>query len=95
MWDKEALATEEFAEPEKQMQLFPNPAQSQVRLSWSEACDGTIRIIGTDGKAVKSTSFTHADGLELSIADLAQGCYTVMRLNKDGAVLETKKLIVK
>lgn len=95
VWDKEALATEEFAEPEKQMQLFPNPAQSQVRLSWSEACDGTIRIIGTDGKAVKSTSFTHADGLELSIADLAQGCYTVMRLNKDGAVLETKKLIVK
>ena len=95
VWDKEALATEEFAEPEKQMQLFPNPAQNQVRLSWSEACDGTIRIIGTDGKAVKSTSFTHADGLELSIADLAQGCYTVMRLNKDGAVLETKKLIVK
>ena len=95
VWDKEALATEEFAEPVKQMQLFPNPAKSQVRLSWSEACDGTIRIIGTDGKAVKSTSFTHADGLELSIADLAQGCYTVMRLNKDGAVLETKKLIVK
>ena len=95
VWDKEALATEEFAEPEKQMQLFPNPAQSQVRLSWSEACDGTIRIIGTDGKAVKSTSFAHADSLELSIADLAQGCYTVMRLNKDGAVLETKKLIVK
>ena len=95
VWDKEALATEEFAEPEKQMQLFPNPAKSQVRLSWSKACDGTIRIIGTDGKAVKSTSFTHADGLELSIADLAQGCYTVMRLNKDGAVLETKKLIVK
>ena len=95
VWDKEALATEEFAEPEKQMQLFPNPAQNQVRLSWSEACDGTVRIIGTDGKAVKSTSFTHADGLELSIADLAQGCYTVMRLNKDGAVLETKKLIVK
>ena len=95
VWDKEALATEEFAEPEKQMQLFPNPAQSQVRLSWSEACDGIIRIIGTDGKAVKSTSFAHADSLELSIADLAQGCYTVMRLNKDGAVLETKKLIVK
>ena len=95
VWDKEALATEEFAEPEKQMQLFPNPAKSQVRLSWSKACDGIIRIIGTDGKAVKSTSFTHADGLELSIADLAQGCYTVMRLNKDGAVLETKKLIVK
>ena len=94
-WDKEALGTEEHAEPEKHMQLFPNPTKSRVRMSWSDVCDGAIRVIGVDGKEQKSAPFTQTDSLELSTADLAQGCYTVMRVNKDGAVMETKKLIVK
>ena len=95
VWDKEALSAEEYAEPEKQMQLFPNPAKGQVRLSWNGVCDGTIRIVGVDGKEVKRVVFTQTNGLELSTEDIAQGCYTVTRLNSDGAVMETKKLIVK
>ena len=95
VWDKEALGAEEYAEPEKHMQLFPNPSKGRVRMSWSEVCDGTIRIVGMDGKERKNFPFVQADSLELSTADLAQGCYTVMRLSKDGAVVETKKLIVK
>ena len=94
-WDKEALSIEEYAEPEKHMHLFPNPAKSQVRMSWNDICDGSIRIIGMDGKEYKSLPFVQTDSLELLTADLAQGCYTVMRLSKDGAVMETKKLIVK
>ena len=95
VWDKEALSADEYAEPEKQMQLFPNPAKSQVRMSWNNVCDGTIRIIGVEGKEVKSIVFTQADSLELSTADMAPGYYTVMRLNEDGVLMETKKLIVK
>ena len=95
VWDKEALATEEYAEPEKQMQLFPNPTKDRVRMTWSDVCDGAIRIISLDGKELKNVAFTQTDGLELSTEELAQGCYTVMRLNKDGMLLETKKLIVK
>ena len=95
VWDKEALATEEYAEPEKQMQLFPNPAKGQVRLRWNGICDGGVRIVGIDGKEVKNIVFTQTDDLVFSTEDLAQGCYTVMRLNRDGAVLETKKLIIK
>lgn len=95
VWDKEALAAEELIEPEKPMQLFPNPAKGSVRLRWDGVCDGAIRIIGVDGKAVKSTFFTQADSLEFSTEDMAQGYYTVVRLNKDGAVMEIRKLIVK
>ena len=95
VWDKEALGAEEYAEPENHMQLFPNPSKGRVRMSWSEMCDGAIRIVGMDGKEQKNLPFVQADSLELSTADLAQGCYTVMRLGKDGAVMETKKLIVK
>ena len=95
VWDKEALSAEEYTEPEKHMQLFPNPSKEQVRMTWSNVCDGAIRIVSMDGKELKSLSFTQADSLELSTADLAQGCYTVMRVSKDGAVMEIKKLIVK
>lgn len=95
VWDKEALATEEYAEPEKHMQLYPNPAKSSVRMRWSDVCDGAICFIGMDGKEMKNVPFMQSDSVELSITDLAKGCYTVVRLNKDGAVVESKKLIVK
>ena len=94
-WDKEALGTEEYSEPEKHMQLFPNPTKGQVRMSWGNLCDGSIRILGMDGKEQVCVPFVQTDSLELSTADMAQGCYTVMRLNRDGTVLETRKLIVK
>ena len=94
-WDKEALSAKEYAEPENQMQLFPNPAKGQVRMSWNGVCDGIIRIVGLEGREVKSAVFTHADSLELSTADLAEGCYVVMRLDNEGSVMETKRLIVK
>ena len=95
VWDKEALGEAEYVEPEKQMQLFPNPAKSQVRVGWNGVCDGAIRVSGIDGKELKHIAFSHADSIELSTDDLAQGYYTVARLNKDGAVMETRKLIVK
>ena len=95
VWDKEALGEAEYVEPEKQMQLFPNPAKGQVRIGWNGVCDGVIRVVGIDGKELKRIAFLHADSIELSTDDLAQGYYTVARLNKDGAVMETRKLIVK
>ena len=94
-WDKEALGTKEYAESEKHMQLFPNPAKGQVHISWDKLCDGVIRILGIDGKEIKSMAFTQADGLELSTEGLTQGCYTVMRLDKEGKPMETKRLIIK
>lgn len=95
VWDKEALDAAELVEPEKQMQLFPNPAKGQVRIGWNGVCDGVIRVSGIDGKELKCLAFTQTDSMELSIDDLAQGYYTVARLNRDGAVMETRKLIVK
>ena len=95
VWDKEALGTEEYAEPEKQMQLFPNPSKDRVRMTWSGICDGVIRVLSLDGKEVRNATFIQTDNLELSTEGLAKGCYTVVRLNQDGRVMETKKLMVK
>ena len=95
VWDKEALDLEEFANPEKKVQLYPNPAEGQVRMSWNGIFDGQIRVISVEGKELKRMSFSQTESVEFSTEDLPQGCYTVMCLDKEGKVILTEKLIVK
>ena len=95
VWDKETLAEEEYYAPNRRMQVFPNPAEGQVRLSWDEIADGEIRIIGIDGKELKRIVYSQTEGVEIAIEGLPQGCYTIMRLGKGGEVFATEKLIIK
>ena len=95
VWDKEALGEEEYFMPERRMQVYPNPAEGRVNVSWGEATDGQIRIISTDGKELRRIEFTQANGIEIATEGLPHGCYTVLRLGKDGNLLNTEKLIIK
>lgn len=95
VWDKEALATEEYFTPEHRMQVYPNPAEGRVNVSWDEATDGQIRIVSQEGKELRNIAFSHADHLSLSTDNLPKGCCTVLRLNKEGEVINTEKLIIK
>ena len=95
VWDKEALGEEEHLVPEQRMQVFPNPAKGRVNVSWGEAADGQIRIVSTDGKELKSIGFAQTDGIGFSTEDLPKGWCSVVRLDKDGRVLATEKLIIK
>ena len=94
-WDKEALGQEEFVVPEKKVQIYPNPSDGHVRMSWNGAFDGQIRIVGMDGKELKRMNFLQAEHVEFSILDLPKGCHSVMCLDKNGTVLSVEKLIVK
>ena len=95
VWDKEALGEEEYYMPEKRMQVFPNPAEGRVNLKWGEACDGQIRILSPDGKELRNIAFSHTEGIDLNTEGLPKGCCTVMRLNKEGEVMNIEKLIIK
>ena len=94
-WDKESLGMAEIEAVEKKMQLYPNPAQGLVHLSWNGTFNGYICVIGADGKELKRMSFSQAEGVDFSTGDLPKGCHTVMCLDKDGNVLTSEKLIVK
>lgn len=94
-WDKEALSVEEAMATENKIQLYPNPAQGQVRVSWKGATDGQIRIVGVDGKELKRIGFSQAESVDFSTSDLPKGCHTVMCLDKEGRVVSVEKLIVK
>ena len=94
-WDKESLSVEEAMATENKIQLYPNPAQGQVRVSWKGATDGQIRIVGVDGKELKRIGFSQAESVDFSTSDLPKGCHTVMCLDKEGRVISAEKLIVK
>ena len=95
VWDKEALGEEEYYVPENRMQVFPNPAEGRVYLSWGEVSEGQIRILSSDGKELRNMAFSHTEGIDLNTEGLPKGCYTVVRLNKEGLVMHIEKLIIK
>ena len=95
VWDKEALGEEELMMPEQRMQVFPNPAQGNVNISWGESANGQIRIANADGKELKNIRFSQTDHVSLPIGDLPQGCFTVTRLDEVGKVVNVEKLIIK
>ena len=95
VWDKEALGEEEYVVPERRMQVFPNPAEGRVHLSWGELTDGQIRILSPEGKALRSVAFNHAEGIDLYTDGLPKGCCTVVRQDKEGRMINIEKLIIK
>ena len=95
VWDKEALGEEEYVVPERRMQVFPNPANGRVHLSWGELTDGQIRILSPEGKELRSVAFNHAEGIDLYTDGLPKGCCTVIRQDKEGRMINIEKLIIK
>jgi aminopeptidase N len=94
-WDKGALGEEEHFVPQQRMQVYPNPAEGRINVSWGDATDGQIRIVSPDGKELESISFNDADHVCLLTDGLPKGYCTVLRLDKDGKVLNVEKLIIK
>ena len=95
VWDKEALGTEEFIVPEHRMQVFPNPANKQVTVTWNGLADGKIVLCDLNGKVLRQVGFAQKEQVSFSVDNLAQGCYFVERQDASGMIIERKKLIVK
>ena len=95
VWDKEALGIEEHNETDLALQMYPNPTEDLIRIHWDEPADGVIRILSLDGKELRRAIFRQAEGVSLSTEGLPKGYCTVVRINKAGEVVDTKKLIIK
>lgn len=94
-WDKEALGEEEHFESNQRMQVYPNPAEGRINVSWGDATDGQIRVVSPDGKELESICFSDVDHVCLFTDGLPKGYCTVLRLDKDGKVLNVEKVIIK
>lgn len=95
VWDKAHFGTNEQGAIQRGMQVFPNPADAQVNLSWNDFCNGIISIVDAQGRVVQRHAFSEANRLSVSTEGLAKGVYQVQRISDDGQVLETNNLIIK
>jgi hypothetical protein len=94
-WDKEALGTEEFDAKKATMQVFPNPAQNEVTISWAGLSDGQVSICDLNGKVLKTQSFRQAERLTVALEGFAAGHYLLTRKDAEGIQMETETLIIK
>ena len=95
VWDKAHFGTEEQGAIPSKMQVFPNPAESQVNLSWNGFCNGSISLVDAQGRVVRNYKLNDADQLSFTTDGLAKGVYQVQRIGADGNVIETNNIIIK
>jgi hypothetical protein len=72
------------------MQLFPNPAHDQVRLSW-DATNAlrSVEILGADGRVVRTLGVPNKDQvILLNISDLPSGSYLVRAQFATGTAIQ-------
>lgn len=88
-----ATATQEFATPLLSMDfsLVPNPAASEVRVTWAGNNIGTIELYDLVGKCWLRQ--TVANSATISIATLPKGLY-MCRLYQNGKPIASTKLII-
>ena len=94
VWDKEALAIEELMKEEATMQVYPNPANGEINVSWNCISDGQIVVSDMNGKMLKTVAFSQSSQLILSVEGLAKGTYLLTRQALDGKSIETRTLII-
>lgn len=92
-WDKESLEVEECFD-NGAMQVFPNPAEKQVTVIWHGQKEDQIMLFDLQGKMLRKLDGVGGEAT-LSVDGLAQGTYLLKRVDKNGTVLDTKKLVVK
>jgi hypothetical protein len=76
--------------PEIKMEVFPNPASSDVVIRINSDMD--VKIINVEGRAVKSVFIGKDKDCNVSVADVNEGIYFI--LGNNGAEVITQKLII-
>lgn len=79
------------------LELFPNPAQSRVKLKFTNTNQGSsfiIKVAQVDGREVLNIVCDHSLD-ELDISQLDKGMYVVSCISKEGGQSEIQPLLIK
>jgi hypothetical protein len=76
-----------------QVQIFPNPAQTEFTAHLSTPSTGTLQLYNTVGQEVYSHRFDNAKTLLVDVAALTPGVYQ-MRITANGTKLGMKSIVV-
>lgn len=72
------------------LELYPNPANTEINVSWANGGNGSIELFDVNGKLVLNTEIT--SGNKLNLAGITRGVY-LLKLNSQDQIAY-KKLIV-
>ncbi|MGL4599742.1 MAG: CotH kinase family protein, partial [Bacteroidia bacterium] len=75
------------------LRVFPNPAQEQVNLVFSEPFTGTVALMDAQGRLVKKENTSSAT-LNWNIAELPAGIYLIVVRNVDEQLLYNQRLVI-
>lgn len=78
---------------EKAFDLFPNPANNIVNVSWNNQTIQQIKVLNIIGKEILQQDVNGQLNTSLSISDLYKGMYLVQAINNDNEIVGTYKLV--
>jgi hypothetical protein len=81
----------EEIEIKKSLTIYPNPAKTQISISFDEQEETYINIYTITGQMLKKFSFNKNEKIDIS--DLANGVYFVIITNKNNAILHKASFI--
>lgn len=89
------VSTDEIAENNTKVELFPNPTNGPINVKWSAELGADEAILrDASGKALKRFPLTSKDRFQnLLVTDCPAGFYTVV-FQQRGQVVAIKKLLV-
>ena len=91
------LSNDDFVVEKQGFEIYPNPAQDQVKIKFSATSfpGGNVAIYDLSGKIVKSYNFDEHSSqiLDLDVSDLSSGVYLIKTISAEGNAVE--KLIIK
>ncbi|MCY7353297.1 MAG: T9SS type A sorting domain-containing protein [Cytophagaceae bacterium] len=74
------------------VQVFPNPAERELRVSFGENAFGTYRLMDGSGKTLREEEFSQQKSLNLSLDALPAGIYTLQL--DTGHQIISKKIVI-
>ncbi|MFA5573795.1 MAG: T9SS type A sorting domain-containing protein [Brumimicrobium sp.] len=74
--------------------IYPNPANHEVNINFSESMSGDLMISDLFGKMVYIQNMNGENNLTIDVSSLASGVYTITTKMNEGGTL-VKKLIIK
>jgi hypothetical protein len=79
-------------DPSPEIFVFPNPASSQVTISFATIGHYEVSLVNINGQVLNNPVLTNSNSLSMDVSHLKAGLYFI-RIKHDG-ITETKKIVV-
>jgi aminopeptidase N len=96
VWDKTLVGINENKKPtiQEKLLVFPNPADDMINVFAKELSNSTITICDSSGRTTITMDLTQPIN-QLEVSGWKRGIYMINLLDKEGKVMEIKKVILK